>query len=144
MASDKLTNLSLTLKTSLRYDELVPASNDPQIAALNKAMADRVVGKLVKEHGERLYEQAGLALEASAAAMNLNVALAPGQTATVYDNGLLCFIKSVKHPAKVVDAKKLASFLLAAGVDKVLIDQATAYATTERKAATYLTVTSVL
>ena len=140
---EKVNEINGKLQYGLNLEALIVRDPNPVAVELNKAMVERMAGKVIKDFGEKMYDESGKKLEILASSLGHNTNVPVGGAAVVYSNGLLSFSKTVKRPTKSVDTKKMHQFLLTAGVPSELLDRATEYATVERKAPTYLTVTQV-
>ena len=140
----KVSEIRTKLVRLTSSEGLVPSSENPNISVLNEAMAKRWMGSQIKSSGEKMYKEAGGDLEYLAVTCGFNVAVAPGTSATIHDNGTLKLEKAVRNPIRKVNTDQLLDFLRQEGIQEELLERAKAAATSYSKAAVYLKVKSSL
>lgn len=141
---NKTSEVGIRLNQLITVEGLVVPHENPNVVMLNELMAKRLVGSQVKSHGEKMYKEAGDNLEYLATTCGLNIAVAPGNSIIVHDNGTLKLEKSVRAPFQKVNTDHLLDFLRQAGIQEELLQQAKTAATSYSKPAVYLTVKSSL
>ena len=139
---NKSAEINITLTRMINSDGIKVNDQLPNVDMLNEVLAKRLIASEIKSFGDKMYKEAGNNLEYLAQSCGINTIVLPGNTSTLYNNGILKLKKSVRNPVQKVNTDQLLNFLRQAGVQEELLQQAKAAATTSNKPAVYLTVES--